>query len=407
MCSTQTPGAGCGWPARRILRLQVLRSPWGLCLMKLPFPFASRASLVGLDIGLSTLKLVELEFSRQHQAALVSLAIAPTPPQVFTGGLVSNPGALGAAITQLFEQNEVSNDRVAIAMPGSSTFSKQLRVPRRPLDQLAAAIRAEAVNFIPQDVDSVKLDFHVLGSRGEDEVDVLVVAVREEVLESYRSAVEGAGLSLEVVDVDFFALQNCFEFSDPAAAQQTVGLIDVGSSMSSINICRAGSSIFTGDISIGVGALIEAVRTELNISRQEAREVACAPIGSGSQSGRAREIIDARLDKLAVECDRQLNFFWKAAGAEGAIDRIVFSGGGACVRGIAERIGAKTGIAAEVLNPLRQIRVPTGVDDEDLRGRGPLLGVAVGLALRAPDDRIVPECIAQLKGRRGGRGGVT
>jgi type IV pilus assembly protein PilM len=292
-------------------------------------------------------------------------------------------------------------------MPGSNTFSKQLRVPRRPLDQLAAAIRAEAVNFIPQDVEAVKLDFHILGDRGDDEVDVLVVAVRDEVLESYRNAVESAGLSLEVVDVDLFALQNCFEFSDPAAAQQTVGLIDVGSSMSSINICRAGSSIFTGDISIGVGALIDAVRTGLNVSRQEAREIACAPALSGAQGERAREIIDARLDKLALECDRQLNFFWKAAGAEGAIDRIVFSGGGACVRGIAHRIGEKTGIAAEVLDPLRRIQVPPDVDDDELRGRGPLLGVAVGLALRAPGDRIVPECISKLTSRRTGRGGVA
>jgi type IV pilus assembly protein PilM len=358
--------------------------------MKLPKFLKARESLVGLDIGVSTIKVVELART-SIETTLVTLGGAPTPEGAFEGSIVINPKLLGSAIAALWKASRVRAGRVAIAVPGTSTFSKRLRMPRMPLRELSHAIRAEAAHFIPDDVAAVKLDFHVLGQAGERDVEVLVVAVKEEVVEGYLAAAAEAGIEIVVVDVDYFALQNCFEAGDASGCRRTVGLIDVGSTFSSINICRGGHSIFTGDMSIGVGALFEELSTELSLTWQQARDVACAASEKERAIPQAQAIIDARLEVLATECNRQLSFYWKAAGTGDSIDQIVLSGGGACVTGLADKIRAKTGIPTETLDPFKGVAMGPGVD---LRASGlesPLLGVAMGLALRESDDRDVVE----------------
>ncbi len=344
---------------------------------------------MGLDIGISTLKVVELRRTRTD-TTLVTLGGAPTPEGAFEGNVVANPKLLGRAIADLCKASRVKAGKAAIAVPGSSTFSKRLRMPRMNLADLSQAIRAEATNFIPDDVAAVKLDFQVLGKVAENEVEVLVVAVKEEVVEGYLAAASEAGMEIVVVDVDCFALQNCFEAGDSSGSRRTVGLIDVGSNFSSINICRDGQSIFTGDMSVGVGALFEELSRELSLTWQQARNVACATLEEGGLS-QAQPIIEASLENLATECNRQLSFYWKAAGTGDSIDQVVLSGGGACVTGLAGKIRDKTGIPTEILDPLKGVVMAPGISLQSSGLEAPLLGVAMGLALREFDDRAVVE----------------
>jgi type IV pilus assembly protein PilM len=358
--------------------------------MRLPKFLRASESLVGLDIGVSTLKVVELKRTRT-ETTVVTLGGAATPEGALEGSIVTNPKLLGRAISALCEASRVKETRAAIAVPGSSTFSKRLRMPRMPLPELSHAIRAEAAHFIPDDVATVKLDFHVLGQVSENDVEVLVVAVKEEVVDGYLAAATEAGIEVVVVDVDCFALQNCFEAGDASACKRTVGLIDVGSTFSSINICRAGQSIFTGDMSIGVGALFEDLSREFSLTWQQARALACAGSEEENVPPQALSIIDARLESLATECNRQLSFYWKAAGTGDSIDQVVLSGGGACVTGLAEKIRSKTGIPTEILDPFRGIVMAPGISLRTTGLESPLLGVAIGLALRSSDDRAAIE----------------
>jgi type IV pilus assembly protein PilM len=347
-------------------------------------------SLVGLDIGVGTLKVVELERTGAS-TTVVTLGGTTTPEGVFEGSLVTNPRLLGRAIATLLASSRVQGRTAAIAVPGSSTFSKRLRMPRMPFRKLSEAIRAEAVHFIPDDVAAIKLDFHILGPAGDDEVEVLVVAVREEVVEGFLAAATEAGVEVVVVDVDCFALQNCFEVCEPSAHRRTVGLIDVGSTVSSINICRGGNSFFTGEMSIGVGALFDDLSHALSLSWSQAREVACSEPEEGGTAPTARDIIDDRLESLATECTRQLNFYWKAAGTGDSIDQLVLSGGGACVYGLAEKVRSKTGIVTEILDPFKGVTMAPGITPRTSGLEPPLLGVAMGLALRESDDRLAIE----------------
>jgi type IV pilus assembly protein PilM len=253
--------------------------------------------------------------------------------------------------------------------------------------EMSAAIRAEAINFIPDDVAAVNLDFDVIGEASGSELDVLVVAVKEEVVEGFLAVAHEARCSVEVVDVDCFALQNCFEMCDPNAQNRTVGLIDVGSTVSSITICRGGNSIFNGDISIGVGRLFEDLARELKLSPQQARDIACSDAIEGDADSPAQSIIVRNLETLTLECSRQLSFYWKAAGTGESIDQLVLSGGGACVRGMSEEVKRRTGIDTVLLDPFRGITMSPGVNLSSVGLEPPMLGVAVGLALRERDDR--------------------
>jgi len=341
---------------------------------------------VGLDIGVSTLKVVELDYTPAG-ATLVALGVSATPEGVFEGSLVVDPKKLGRAIAELLESSGVSGRKVSVAIPGSSTFSKRLKMPSMPFRELSAAIRAEAINFIPDDVAAVNLDFHVIGKTGGKELEVLVIAVKEEVVEGFLTATREAGSSVEVVDVDCFALQNCFEAGDPSALHRTVGLIDVGSTVSSINICRGGNSIFSGDISIGVGRLFEDLARELALSWLQARDLACRNVSEEPIDSLAQSIIERNLETLALECSRQLSFYWKAAGTGESIDQLVLSGGGACVRGMSEKVTRRTGIDTVLLDPFRGIGVSPQVDRSSGALEPPMLGVAIGLALREREDR--------------------
>jgi type IV pilus assembly protein PilM len=119
--------------------------------------------------------------------------------------------------------------------------------------------------------------------------------------------------------------------------------------------------------------------------------VACSEPEEGGTAPTARDIIDDRLESLATECTRQLNFYWKAAGTGDSIDQLVLSGGGACVYGLAEKVRSKTGIATEILDPFKGVTMAPGITPRTSGLEPPLLGVAMGLALRESDDRLAIE----------------
>jgi type IV pilus assembly protein PilM len=124
------------------------------------------------------------------------------------------------------------------------------------------------------------------------------------------------------------------------------------------------------------------------VTLKDAESFACSELRDDDCIGESNEIIRSSLESLASECDRQVRFYWKAAGGEEPIDRLVLSGGGACVRGLARVIRDRTGIECEVLNPFKDTEISSKLNLEFVRQRSPLLGVATGLALRRTNDRI-------------------
>lgn len=352
--------------------------------------FGSKEDLIAVDIGLSSVKLLELDTSG-HVPELVNVACAALPADAFANNVVSKAEVVSEKISTLLEANGIGDQRAVISMPGPSVFTKRITMPRMSRNELAASVQLEAGSFIPHNMSGVKIDYHVIGEKGRNHLDLLVVAVKSEIVESFIECVALAGLEVAIVDVDYFALQNCFEINYPELTGSTVALIDVGARYASINVCKGGQSLFTGDLSIGGKIFTEALMQELGVSLEEADRLKRGETAAGADVEVVHEILDRKVEYVASELNRQLSLFWNASGAEEGIDKIMVTGGGALVPGLMEEIAEKTGIDCEVLNPFKGIEVGADIDQAYLEEVRPTMAVSIGMGIRHPGDKIMPD----------------
>ncbi|NMC64129.1 MAG: pilus assembly protein PilM, partial [SAR324 cluster bacterium] len=214
--------------------------------------------------------------------------------------------------------------------------------------------------------------------------------VKNEIIDSFLNAIEMAGLGVAIVDVDCFALQNVFEVNYPELFDKTVALVNIGLRYSSINICKGGSSLFTGDIAVGGKVFTDAIAEVFSLSYEEAERLKVSGDKTNPLYDAAVDILRKNVDQVAIEFNRQLSFFWNASGSDEGIDHIFVNGGGACTPGLVEELADKTGIECEVIDPFRTIEISSSLDANYVKSVAPLMGICVGLAMREPSDKIIP-----------------
>lgn len=353
--------------------------------------FKKAEPLLCVDIGSSGVKLLQFDVASGDKLLLQNIASASFDSDVFSNNAITNGQMIADKIMGLLEANEIPEQRVAVAMPGPSVFTKKIKMPKQPPSELASNVHFEAGGFIPHNIDNVKIDFHVIGESGRAQLDVLVVAVKNEIIDSFLDCLNLSGLQAAIVDVDYFALQNCFEMAYPEYISETVALIDVGARYSSINICQNGQSLFTGDIAVGGRLFTDALVDELGVSFEEAEKMKVLGEFGEHAKEAVSEIIERKVEYVAAEFNRQLSLFWNASGAEEGIDRIMLTGGGALVPGLLDEITEKTGIECEFLDALKGVAWEANVDSDFLKKLGPLLSVCVGMGGRQPGDKEITE----------------
>lgn len=352
--------------------------------------FNKRESLISVDIGASAIKLLEFELGGE-KPRLVNVGVAPLAEEVFTGHVISKSERLAERISGLLESTGVSEKRVATAVPGPSVFIKKVKMPKQSSSELAQSIQFEAANLIPHSIDAVRIDFHVVGASGKNQLEVLIAACKNDVANSFIDTLGLSGLETAVLDIDYFAAQNMFELSYPESVEKTVAIVNLGHRYSSINICRSGESLFTGDISLGGRGVTEAIMRELNITPDIAEEIKCGKERAEVAAAVAKEVLDRNVEQFASEFNRQLSFFWNASGAESGIDLIALAGGTSQLTGLVDEITEKTGIETMICDPFRGVECADTVDPQHVREVAPLMGICVGMGLREPGDRIERE----------------
>jgi type IV pilus assembly protein PilM len=352
--------------------------------------FRKKEPLLSIDIGSSSVKLIELDLTGAAPR-LVNIAMAPLPADAVVNNSIAKSDVVSQQIAALIEANSISPKRVTLALPGPSVFTKKIKIDSIDYSELPSFIQMEAGNYIPHDIDAVRLDYHVCGYTEDDQMEVLLVAVKNDVIDSYLETLALSSLEAAVVDVDYFASQNMFEFNYSDLVDSTVAVLNIGSRYTTINICHSGDSLFTGDIAVGGRSISEALVDELGISFEEAEKIKRKFDPNKSEFDNVKDIIDKNVEYMASEYARQLSLFWNASGMEGGIDKILLSGGSAGISGMSNAIKEKTQIDCEVINPFKQIACGETFDEDYLKEISPYMGVAVGLALRQAGDKVYPE----------------
>ncbi|HZZ85684.1 MAG TPA: type IV pilus assembly protein PilM [Anaeromyxobacteraceae bacterium] len=345
---------------------------------------------VGLDIGSSSVKLVQLK-PRKGGWTLDAFGSAPLPPEAIVDGALMNSSAIVAAIQQVMSEQRVKAKNVAIGVRGHSVIIKKISLPRMSQEEVDESIQWEAEQYIPFDVKDVNIDTQILSDQGDaaGQMDVLLVAAKKDMINDYTAVCAEAGLTVSVVDVDAFAVQNAYETNYELSPRDTVVLINVGASVTNINILAGGVTTFTRDVTMGGNAFTEEIQKQLNISYDEAEALKVG--GQGEMDAvvpqEVERVIQGVADQLGSEIQRSLDFYASTA-ADSHIARVYLSGGAARIAALFKTIEQRAAVPVEILNPFKNIDIDNRrFDPNVMMGIAPGVAVAVGLALRGPGDK--------------------
>ncbi|MFQ5927218.1 MAG: type IV pilus assembly protein PilM [Terriglobia bacterium] len=343
--------------------------------------------VVGLDIGSSAVKAVELKKAREGYE-LVSVGLETLTPDTVVDGAIIDAPVVSSAIEQ-----KIKNKNVVTSVSGHSVIIKKVSMPALPDDELYDQVYADAGQYIPFDIADVNLDYQVLElSPMGDQVDILLVAVKKEKILDYTSALSQAGRIPALVDVDAFALQNAYEFNYEPEPDTTAALLNIGASVMNINIVRnrppelgGGAPIFTRDVSVGGNQYTDALQKELELTFEDAENLKRGQAIATVSDEQKISVLRSVSEILALEIQKTFDFFRATASGE-TIHHIFVAGGSARVPGLLDMLKEEFQVAVDELDPFRRITYnPAKFSDEYIDEIKSRLAVAVGLGLRSFD----------------------
>jgi type IV pilus assembly protein PilM len=352
--------------------------------------FGRSKELVGLDIGDSSIKVVELrESGRGKSWEVTAIAKEPLPQEAIVDGTIMDAGLVVDTLRRIWANHKIKQTKVATSLSGQAVIIRRINLPTMSEAELAEQIRWEAEQYIPFNIQEVSLDYHVLkGSSlaGEGNMDVILVAARKEKIEDYSSVITQAGLEPMVVDVGTFAALNCFEANYADEMPASAALIDIGSSVTSIAVLQNGISVFWRDISIGGNQYTDTLQRELNISRDQAEAAKRGETIDGVSGDQTASILSSVNDELCHEIQRTIDFVKAFAGSEQPLQAIYMAGGGSRLPGLREALATQFNCAVDRLDPFRKVKVPGRISSQSAELAADA-AVAVGLAMRKVGDR--------------------
>jgi type IV pilus assembly protein PilM len=348
------------------------------------FGLGKKVATFGLDIGSSSIKVVELAPGKGGYG-LKSFAVVDLPRDVISEGSIKRPGVVTDAIRECVQKAGIQAPLAAISVSGRDSIVKRVPLPKVSAKELADAIYPEAEHHIPFAIDDAFLDYQVVGESANS-MSVLLVATKKGKVLEYVSVVEDAGLEASIVDLDAFAVQNQYELNTPPDGDEAVALIDIGASVMKTNVIHGGASVFARDVPFGGNNYTDAIAQRLAIPDDRA-EAAERGHEVGVNWDDVVPALEAVSRELSLEIQRTFDYFASTADSE-RIGKIVLSGGCARLSGIEDFLASSWGVPVEIARPLAAIeRDPEKFPDDEMRDAECLLAVAVGLGLRRPGDK--------------------
>lgn len=338
--------------------------------------------VVGVDVGSSAVKVVELKRGRQGME-LVHFGIEPLPREAMAEGSISDMDKVAERIQSLLTQRAIKLNNVASSVAGHAVIVKVVPMATMTDAELDERLPEEAARHIPFDVSEVNLRFQVIDTDGP-RMDVLLVAVKKDKIANQTGVFEKAGRKLRVLDVDVFALQNCFEANYEPGDAEVAALLNIGASLMNISIVRGGMPLFTRDVSMAGNQFTETIEKEMNVTFDVAERLKTGADAAGAGADQRAGVLRSVSESLALEVQKTFDFFRASASGE-TVQKMYVTGGTARLEGLLEVLREEFSLPVEVLDPFRGIQVPGGAGDKKLLEMAPQLTIAAGLAMRSFD----------------------
>lgn len=350
--------------------------------------FSKKKEIVGLDIGSSSIKLVELKEAKNGYR-LQNLAISTLPPEAIVDGALMDSVTIIDAIKDLVGQAKTRTKNAVISVSGHSVIVKKITLPFMTEAELEESIQWESERYIPFDINDVHLDFKVLGSGAENSevMDVILVAAKKDIVNDYVSVIMEAGLNPVIMDVDAFALENMLAINYDLEKGDTIAIANIGASITSINILKNDVSAFTRDIFRGGNQVTEEIQRQLHVDYDEAEKIKVGSKMDVTTQPVIQRVLKEASESMAVEIGNSLDFFQSATTYE-KISKLYLSGGGSKIKDFDILLQQHIGIPVEMINPFKKVEFSEkNFGLEYMREIGPTMAVGVGLASRKVGDR--------------------
>ena len=348
-----------------------------------------KSEIIGLDIGSSSIKVIQLE-DEDGGYRLSKFGMRTLEPEMIVDGTIMDSVRCVETLQGLLKDQSITAKDAVISLSGHSVIIKRVSLPQMTEDELAESIKWEAEQYIPFDINDVDIDFQILNSfvdaDGKPQIDVLLAAVKKDKLSEYTSLVIEAGLKPVIVDIDSFALENMYEINYGTNEKETVALINIGASITNINILQKGMFAFMRDVSIGGNKYTESIQKELGLSYEDAEKAKRGEDVEGVNTFTIDTIIENVSTEIVSEITRSFGYFKTSSGSEN-IDKLLLSGGSSGMKNLNTFLQEHLGIEVETVNPFKHIKIPPEFDSNFITEVTPLAAVAVGLGIRRLNDR--------------------
>jgi type IV pilus assembly protein PilM len=346
----------------------------------------SQSMLIGVDISSTAVKLLQLSRSGAR-FCVEHYAVEPLPLNAVLDKNIVEVDVVAEAIRRAVSRSGVKTRDAVAAVAGSAVITKLIPMPAElSEDELEAQVELEATNYIPYPIEEVNLDFEVLGPMPNhpELVQVMLAASRSENVELRQSALEIAGLTARIMDVEAFAMENAFALVAaelPVATDALVALVDIGATMTTLNVIRSGRSLYAREQVFGGKQLTDEVMRRYGLSYEDA---CLAKRQGGLPESYEMEVLQPFKDAMVQQISRLLQFFY--AGSEfNRVDCIVLAGGCAVLEYLPQMVEEQLGVVTVVANPLAHMTLGPKVEARALAQDAPALMIATGLALRSFD----------------------
>jgi type IV pilus assembly protein PilM len=352
--------------------------------------FSKTKKLVGLDIGSASLKLAEV-LTTSSGYVLNRFLQLPLPKGIITEGVVIDPRALSLKIKELFWNSGCRGRGIVTALSGNSVVIKKVTFAQMDEAELRELIRDEAGKYLPFDnMDDVNYDFQILGDNeyNPNQMDVIIVAAKKDIVDTYLSAITAAGLNVAIMDVDSFALETMYEANYEYDDNDIAVIVRIGADLTNINVIKGGMSIFTRDFTMGGNAITESLQERYGVSFDEAETLKVEGLpGSDQDNMDLRNSIIDSADPICSEIERSIDYFRSTFGGE-YIKKVLVSGGSSRIPGLAANLSQRLNVDTELINPLLKIGFnKRNIDARKLESIKPVAAVAIGLGLRRMGDK--------------------
>lgn len=351
--------------------------------------FSGTKSLVGLDIGSTSMKLAEIVTTSQGLTLNRFLQI-PVPPGVIVEGVLHDPGALAGVIKELFRNSGCKGKGIVTSLSGNSVIIKKVTLAQMEEAELRELIHDEAGKYLPFDnMDDVNYDFQILGDNefNPNQMEVIIVAAKKTDVNGYLDAFAAAGLTVMIMDVDSFALETMYEANYDFEDNEIIVIVNIGASLTNINVIKDGMSVFTRDFTMAGNAVTEALQERFQVTAEEAERMKVeGTAGDREIPDLENAILDAA-EPICSEIERSVDYFRSTFGGE-EIKHVFLSGGSSRIAGLCDLLSQRLNIATQLINPLAKIgHNKKNIDEGKLDGIKTIGAVAIGLGLRKIGDK--------------------